>query len=166
VTGPHDDSTLPPGRVRRGQYLLTGKIPADSAHPLELAVATRHILTHPNLEADAWRRTREDQALAELRASLGAEPWVQFGIAALLAVATGIRFGGECLRCRANLLARVHRLSLPDTDEATNHLLGGEGCARCRSTRSRTVRPAGSARPGVPPTPRPRDDAALLSLRL
>jgi hypothetical protein len=146
-----------------------GKIPAESAHPTELAWAVKHVATHPNLAADAWRRTREDQVLAELRASFGAAPWVQFGIAALSALAASGGGGGGCLRCRANAVARVRRLSAPDTDEATSYLIG-EGCARCRSSPGprppARLRPhaGGTARPARPT--QPRDDSALLSLRL
>jgi hypothetical protein len=151
VTGPHD-SDLPPGRLRRGRYLLAGKIPADTCHPYEVAYATAHIIRHPSLEADAWRRTREDQALAELRASLGAAPWVHFGEAALRAlVAAGGT--GECVRCRANMIAKVRRLSPPGYDPETSWLVG-PGCERCRSVQTRTVRPDGGARP-IRPTPRP-----------
>jgi hypothetical protein len=138
VTGPHD-SDLPPGRRRRGEYLLMGKIPIESAHPLEIAYCVKHITQHPNLAADAWRRTREDQVLAELRASLGAVPWAHFGEATLRAlVVTG---GSECPRCRANLIARVRRLSAPDFSPEMIYLLG-PGCARCRRTGRATIRPS------------------------
>jgi hypothetical protein len=147
VSGPHD---LPPGRRRRGDYLLAGKIPVEQAHPLEVAYAVRHIASHPSLEADAWQRSREDQVLAELRATLGAAPWVQFGPAALAALAASGGGPGGCRRCRANLVARTRRLSLPDFDEATNWLIG-PGCRNCRQTLGlrppAQVRPGGAARP-------------------
>jgi hypothetical protein len=68
VTGPHDD--LPPGRLRRGRYLLTGRISVEQAHPTELAYATKHVLTHQEHlagSADPFHRCREELALAELR---------------------------------------------------------------------------------------------------
>ena len=161
MSGPHD---LPPGRIRRGRYLLAGKIKPEDAHPTELAYATRHVLTHQSLEADAFRRTREAVALAELRQTLGPAPWSHFGSAALsaLVVAGGT---GECLRCRANLIARARGLSPPYRDEATNFLLGGEegGCVRCRpSGRSTPVRASARGGTGRPARTTRRRPLALL----
>jgi hypothetical protein len=134
---------LPPGRIRRGQLLLTGRLHPRDVHPTELAYAVRHILLHPSLEADAFHRSREDVALAELRVTLGDWPRSFFGTAALAALAAGPR-PGECVRCRANMLARVRRLPPPGFDAATNFLLG-EGCDRCRRrTQPRTARPSGA----------------------
>jgi hypothetical protein len=160
VTGPHD-SDLPPGRVRRGQHLLNGRIDPREAHPLELAWATKHILTHRDLSADAFRRSAEDRALAELHATFGNLPRLTFGSSALRAVV--VAGPGECARCRANLIARVRHLSPPYRNAATNYLLGGEGCARCRPSPVRTVRPGGSVRPDrVRPLAALRDDVNRL----
>jgi hypothetical protein len=110
--------------------LLTGKLHPRNAAPVELAYATRHVLTHRNLDASVWHHSREEDALRELRASLGSWPEARFGRAALLAVAAAPR--GECRRCRAAMLSRAHGLVPPALDEATSYLLG-PGCARCRS---------------------------------
>jgi hypothetical protein len=136
-------TTLPPGRALRGQLLLSGRLHPRDADPLELAYATRHILTHRNLAADAFRRSPVDVALAELRASLGDWPRAYFGTAALAALAVNTR-PDECVRCRANMIARVRRLAPPGFDAATNFLLG-EGCERCRrkpSAQATQVRPS------------------------
>jgi hypothetical protein len=119
--------TLPPGCVERGQYLLSGRIHPRDAEPLTLAYATKHILTNRSLEADAFRRSREDQALGELRVALGRWPWLRFGEATLRALVAAR--GEECRRCRATMIARVGRLPVPPRDSATAWLLGG--CARC-----------------------------------
>jgi hypothetical protein len=134
---------LPPGRAHRGQLLLLGRLHPRDANPIELAYAVRHIASHPNLAADAWRRSREDQVLAELRASLGDWPRAYFGTAALAALAANLRLG-ECVRCRANMIARVRRLPPPGFDAATNFLLG-EGCERCkRKTQPTRTRASGA----------------------
>lgn len=126
------DTTLPPGLRHRGQLLLSGRIRPRDAEPLALAYATRHILTHISWEPDAFHRSREEVALAELRASLGVWPWSHFGDAALQAlVAGGGRPSGVCLRCRANMVARVYGLHRPGWDSATVYLLGN-GCSVCR----------------------------------
>ena len=145
---------LPPGIDRRGAYLLTGRIDVRDAHPLELAYATRHITSHSNLDADAFRRSREDQALAELRASLGDWPRAYFGTATLAALAASIG-SEECVRCRANMIARVRRLPPPGFDAAANFLLG-EGCDRCKpKTQSTRIRPSGAALTSGPHGPAP-----------
>jgi hypothetical protein len=147
--------TLPPARERRGQLILSGRLDPRDAHPLEIAFATRHILTHPNLDADAWRRSHEDQALAELRASLGNAPWVYFGLAALKAVHTRLP-ETACRRCRANMLAKVYKLRPPGFDEATSYLLGPP-CDLCRPRSAETrvgdaVRTSSAATVPAPPT--------------
>jgi hypothetical protein len=146
------ESELPPGRLRRVHYLLVGRLDPRTAHPLELAAAAKHVLTHPNLEADAWRRSREDQGLADVRMTLGNWGVVQLGEATLRAVAIGAG-SEECVRCRANLIARVRRLPLPGFDAATVYLLG-RGCARCRQSARPDPRPAdaGGHTGTAPPT--------------
>jgi hypothetical protein len=136
---------LPPGCVTRGQFLLSGRIKPRDAEPLTLAYATQHILTHPNLEADAFRRSREEQALAELRASLGTWPWHRFGEAALRAVV--LTRGGECRRCRGDMISRVGRLAAPPSDPATSWLLGE--CERCAPIQPLVARPGRTV--AVPP---------------
>jgi hypothetical protein len=132
---------LPPRREQRGQLLLTGKLNPADAHPTEIAYATRHILMNTSLDADAFRRSPVDRALAELRASLGDFPRHYFGEAALKAVHARLP-ETECRRCRALMLARVYKLRAPGFDAATNYLIG-LGCDRCRpraqpqSTRTR-----------------------------
>jgi hypothetical protein len=139
---------LPPGRERRGQLLLTGKLDPRDAHPLELAFATQHILTHPSLDADAFRRSHEEVALAEVRASLHDLPRRMFGLATLKAVHARLP-ETECRRCRALMLARVYRLRPPGFDAATNYLIG-PGCDRCRpKTQPTGIRAGGAA--GVTP---------------
>jgi hypothetical protein len=135
----------------RGQFLLSGRIRPADAEPFTLAYATHHILTHPNLAADAWRRGRPDQALAELRASLGVWPWRRFGEATLRALAVGRSEG--CRRCRATMLARVGKLPAPPRDAATEWLLGH--CERCapRPPRAQERRPAGPRRQRSATTP-------------
>jgi hypothetical protein len=165
VTGPHD-STLPPGRLRRGQFLLNGKIDPQEAHPLELAYAARHILTHRDHDADAFHRSAEDRALAELHATLGNLPRLTFGSAALRAVV--VARSGECARCRANLIARVRKLAPPGWDAATVYLIGN-GCARCRPrTGPGSRHPAprsrlGSARPSSAPVTASRPSLSALA---
>jgi hypothetical protein len=73
------DDTLSPALRQRGQLLLSGRIRARDAEPLALAYAVRHIARHPNLEADAFRRSREDVALAEIRMGLGDWARIRFG---------------------------------------------------------------------------------------
>jgi hypothetical protein len=146
-------TTLPPGRIRRGQLLLTGKLDPRDAHPLELAYATAHILRHPNLDADAFRRSHEDAALAELRASLGELPRLLFGQATLKAVHARLP-ATECRRCRALMLAKVYKLRPPGFDAATNFLIG-EGCDLCRSK----SQPARLRAGGAPHTSGPRGPA-------
>jgi hypothetical protein len=152
VTGPHDDQ-LPPGRLRRGQYLLTGRIKPADAHPLELAYATAHVLTHLNLDVDTFHRPRDEVALAELRTSFGDWPRARFGEAVLRAlVATGT---DQCLRCRANAIATAYGLHRPGWDEATVYLIG-RGCQRCRprnATSPRAATAGGGARPSPPVRP-------------
>jgi hypothetical protein len=148
--------SLPPGRVRRGQLLLTGKLDPRDAHPTELAYATRHILTHPNLEADAFRRSPVDVALAELRASLGDQPRRMFGEATLRAVQARLP-ETACRRCRAHLLARVYKLQPPGFDAATVYLIGA-GCDRCRprsQPQPTKFRPSGAALTSGPHGPAP-----------
>ena len=153
--------TLPPGRVRRGQLLLNGRLDVRDAEPTEVAYATKHILTHATTDADAWRRSPVDAALAELRASLGDHPRHYFGEATLRAVHTRLP-QTECRRCRALMLARVYKLREPGFDAATNYLIG-EGCDLCRRrpqaqsdrTRSGGVRTSsnGPASPGRSTSP-------------
>jgi len=139
VTG----STLPPGRARRGQLLLTGRLDPRDAHPLELAYAARHILMNASTDADTCRRSREDQALAELRASLGDHPRIMLGEAALRSLTAKLP-ATECRRCRALMLARVYRLRPPGFDAATVYLIGN-GCDRCRpKTQPTRARPSGA----------------------
>jgi hypothetical protein len=166
VTGPHDD--LPPGRLRRGRYLLTGRISVEQAHPTELAYATKHVLTHQEHlagSADPFHRCREELALAELRMTLGDAPWRTFGSSALLAVTASLA-PGECRRCRANLIARARGLSPPYSDEATDYLLG-PGCARCRPSSRAVGTPVtasagGSVRTRLRPLAFLRDDVNRL----
>jgi hypothetical protein len=139
VTGP----TLPPARTRRGQLLLTGRLHPRDAHPLELAYAARHILTHAATDADAWRRPRGDAALAELRASLGDHPRILLGEAALRAVTAKLP-ATECRRCRALMLACVYKLRPPGFDAATVYLIGN-GCDKCRPKTQPTGTRAGGA---------------------
>jgi hypothetical protein len=156
---------LPEGRERRGQLLLSGRLHPRDAHPLELAYATQHILSHPNLAANGFRRSREDESLAELRHSLGDWPRAYFGTATLLALAATPR-AGDCVRCRANMIARVRRLPPPGFDAATNFLLG-PGCDRCKrkpQAQSTKIRPSAvvstssrAAAPGRPTPGRVRD---------
>jgi hypothetical protein len=135
---------LPPGVERRGSYLLTGRIDVRDASPLELAYATQHILTHPNLDADAWRRSHLDQALAELRASLGDYPRALFSEATLRAVHARLP-QTECRRCRALMLAKVYGLRAPGFDAATTYLIG-PGCDRCHpKTQPTRTRPGGGS---------------------
>lgn len=137
---------LPPGRERRANLLLIGRLDVRDAHPLEVAAATRHVLTHQLLDADTWRMRRdtETRALAELRATLGSAPWVYCGEAALRALAAAGPAPG-CVRCRANALARVHKLRPPGFDEATSYLLGPP-CDRCKpKSQPVKTRPGGAA---------------------
>jgi hypothetical protein len=123
-------TTLPPARIKRGQLLLTGRLHPRDAHPLELAYAAHHILTHADTDADTWRRSREDAALAELRASLGDHPRILLGEAALRSLTAKLP-ETACRRCRALMLARVYKLRPPGFDAATTYLIG-PGCDRCR----------------------------------
>jgi hypothetical protein len=155
---------LPLAYERRGALLLTGRLDVRDAHPLEVAYATRHILTNQSLDADTWRRSREDVALRELQASLGRHPFVFFGEAALKAVLPKLP-ATACRRCRANMLAKVYRLRPPGFDEATSYLLGE--CDRCKpKPRPTELRAGGAARStstsngAVAPSARITSDAA------
>lgn len=118
----------PPGCVHRGQLLLSGRIRPADAEPLTLAYATKHILTHRDLDRDPWHRDRTEQALAELRMSLGSWPWSRFGEATLRAITANLA-ERECRRCRARLIASVYGLAPPVKTPAIMYLLGG--CRRC-----------------------------------
>lgn len=147
------DSDLPPGRLRRARYLLAGRIHPRDAHPLEIAWVTRHVLTHPSLEADAWQRSREDQALAELRISFGDWPRAHLGEAVLRSLAAPTA-SDECLRCRANAIASARGLHRPGWSEAVVALIG-PGCARCRRSAESSPRPAGVGDPSGTARPVP-----------
>jgi hypothetical protein len=158
------DADLPEGRLHRARYLLTGRITPATAHPLELAEATRHILTHRDHDADTFHRDAADRALAELRISLGDWPRAYFGEAVLRSLVAGAPPGG-CLRCRANLIARARGLHPPGWSEAVVQLIG-PGCAVCRRGAGPGPRSvsadghAGAARPV--PSARLRPDAQAI----